>query len=108
MASTALIIRASPRVYLSFVSRGSPKGFFVVEVDPAGKEVWKYGGAGAPADQQMEWPSGHLRLANGNTLISVAHGNPGSIREVSPDKKIVRVITSPALKHPCTLVAIEE
>lgn len=87
---------------------GSPKGFFVVEVDLAGKTVWKYGGAGAPAAEQMTWPSGFVRLKNGNTLISIAHGKPGTIREVTPEKKTVRVIASPAMKHPCTLVAIEE
>jgi hypothetical protein len=85
---------------------GSKRGYFVIEVDPAGKEVWKYGGADAPPDQQVPWPSGHVRLANGNTLISLAQG--AAIREVSPDKKTVRVIRSPALKHPCTLVVVDE
>jgi hypothetical protein len=47
-----------------------------------------------------------LRLPNGNTLISIARD--GAIREVAPDKSTVRVIRSPAMKHPCTLVAIEE
>ena len=85
---------------------GSPRGWFVVEVDAAGKTVWKYGGADAPADQKVRWPSGHIRLANGNTLIAEAQGN--LIREVTPDKQTVRVIRSPAMKHPCTIVLVTE
>jgi outer membrane protein assembly factor BamB len=85
---------------------GSPRGFFVVEVDKDGNTVWKYGGAGAPADEQLNWPSGFVRLPNGNTLISEAH--TGLIREVSLDKKLVRTIKSPAMRHPCTLVVVEE
>jgi hypothetical protein len=85
---------------------GSPRGWFVIEVDKDGKTVWKYGGADAPKEQSLRWPSGHLRLANGNTLIAEAQG--GVIREVSPDKKTVRVIRSPAMKHPCTMVLVSE
>jgi uncharacterized protein (UPF0248 family) len=85
---------------------GSPRGFFVIEVDKEGKTVWKYGGDDAPKEEKLNWPSGFVRLANGNTLISEAHA--GVIREVSSDKKIVRVIKSPSMKHPCTLVVVEE
>lgn len=85
---------------------GSPRGWFVVEVSHDKTVVWKYGGADAPKDQQLQWPSGHVRLANGNTLIAEARG--AAIREVSPDKKTVRVIRSPALKHPATFVVVEE
>ena len=85
---------------------GSPVGYYVIEVDSAGKTVWKYGGEEGPADQKLNWPSGHFRLANGNTLISIARD--GVIREVSQEKKTVRVIKSPAMKHPCTLVVVEE
>jgi outer membrane protein assembly factor BamB len=85
---------------------GSPRGFFVIEVDPAGKTVWKYGGADAPKDQQLRWPSGHVRLSNGNTLIAEARG--GVIREVSSDKKTVRVIRSPAMRHPATIAVVDE
>ena len=84
---------------------GSPQGFFVIEVDKAGKTVWKYGGADAPKEEKLNWPSGFVRLPNGNMLISEAHA--GVIREVSPDKKTVRIIKSPAMKHPCTLVVVE-
>jgi hypothetical protein len=85
---------------------GSPRGFFVVEVDKDGKTVWKYGGADAPEDQQLNWPSGFVRLPGGDTLISEARA--GVIRRVSADKKTVRVIKSPAMKHPCTLVVVDE
>jgi hypothetical protein len=85
---------------------GSPRGWFVVEVDPAGKTIWKYGGAEAPKDQQLRFPSGHLRLPNGNTLIAEAQA--ATIREVTPDKQIVRVIRSPAMKHPCTMALVAE
>jgi outer membrane protein assembly factor BamB len=85
---------------------GSKQGFFVIEVDKDGKEVWKYGGADAPADQKLNWPSGFVRLAKGDTLISEAHGR--QIREVTTDKKTVRIIKSEAMRHPCTLVVVEE
>jgi hypothetical protein len=85
---------------------GSPRGFFVVEVDQDGKTVWKYGGTHAPADQTLKWPSGFVRLPDGHTLISEARA--GTIREVSLDKKLVRTIKSPAMQHPCTLVVIDE
>lgn len=85
---------------------GSPRGYFVVEVDKDGKTVWKYGGADAPADEKLNWPSGFVRLPNGNTLVSEAQGN--DLREISPDKKTVRVIKSPAMRHPCTLAVVEE
>ena len=85
---------------------GSPRGFFVVEVDRTGKVVWKYGGADAPAEQQLRWPSGHVRLANGNTLIAEARG--GVLREVSPDKKTVRVIRSFAMRDPATIAIADE
>ena len=51
---------------------GSPTGFYVIEVSAKGETVWNYGGADAPPDQNLNWPSGFLRLKNGNTLISIA------------------------------------
>jgi hypothetical protein len=85
---------------------GSPPGNFVVEVDPMGKTVWKYGCEDAPADQKLNWPSGFVRLPNGNLLIAEAHA--GQLREVSPDKKTVRIIKSPAAPHPCSIVVVDE
>jgi outer membrane protein assembly factor BamB len=85
---------------------GSPRGFFVIEVAKDGQSVWKYGGADAPKDQQLQWPSGHARLANGNTLIAEALASV--IREVSRDKKTARIIKSPAMKHPATIAVEEE
>ena len=85
---------------------GSKQGFFVIEVDKDGKTVWKYGGDDAPADQKLNWPSGFVRLPNGDTLISEAHGR--QIREVSADKKTVKIIKSDAMRHPCTLVVVDE
>jgi hypothetical protein len=85
---------------------GSEPGYFLVEVDPKGNPVWKYGGQDSPPDQHLNWPSGFVRLENGNTLISIARD--GVLREVSPEKKTVRTIRSPAMKHPCTLVVVDE
>jgi hypothetical protein len=47
-----------------------------------------------------------VRLSDGHTLISEARA--GTIREVSHDKKLVRTIKSPAMRHPCTLVVIDD
>ncbi|SIN72635.1 hypothetical protein SAMN05444166_0462 [Singulisphaera sp. GP187] len=85
---------------------GSEAGYFLVEVDGKGEVVWKYGGKDSPADQHLNWPSGFVRKANGNTIISIAQD--GVLREVSPDKKTVRTVRSPAMKHPCTLVVVDE
>jgi uncharacterized protein (UPF0248 family) len=85
---------------------GSPRGFFVIEVHKDGKTVWKYGGDGAPEDQKLKWPSGFARLKDGTLYISEAL--TGTIRVVSPDKKTIKVIKSPAMKHPCTLVVVDE
>ncbi len=84
---------------------GSPVGYFLVEVDPKGEVVWKYGGEGSPADQHLKWPSGFVRH-NGLTYISEAQN--AAIRVVSTDKKTVRVIKSKDMKHPCTLVIVDE
>jgi PQQ-like domain len=85
---------------------GSPQGYFVLEVDQHRKTVWKYGGADAPADQKLNWPSGFVRLPDGHTLISEARA--GTIREVSLEKKLIRTIKSPAMRHPCSLVVVDE
>lgn len=85
---------------------GSPPGNFMIEVDAGGKTVWRYGGEDAPADQKLNWPSGFVRLPNGNLLIAEAHA--GRLREVSPDKKTVRIIKTPAAPHPCSIVVVDE
>ena len=85
---------------------GSVAGYYLVEVTPKGEVAWKYGGADAPADQRLKWPSGFVRTPDGNTYISEAQN--AAIRVVAPDKTTVRVIKSPAMKHPCTLVVVDE
>jgi outer membrane protein assembly factor BamB len=85
---------------------GSDPGYFLVEVDRRGRTVWKYGGEDSPAEQRLNWPSGFVRLPNGHTLIGVALD--GVIREVSPDKKTVRTISSPAMQHPATIAVVFE
>ena len=84
----------------------SPRGYYLVEVDKEGHSVWKYGGEDAPADQKLKWPSGFVRMADGTTYISEAQGR--DIKVISADKKVIRVITSPAMTHPCTLVIVDE
>jgi hypothetical protein len=85
---------------------GSPQGFYLVEVDRDGNTVWQYGGPDCLPDQKLNWPSGFVRTANGETYISEALA--GVIRVVGYDKKTVRVIRSPAMLHPCTLVVVDE
>jgi sugar lactone lactonase YvrE len=85
---------------------GSPRGWFVVEVDKDGQEVWKFGGAEAAEEERVRFPTGLARMADGTTYIAEAQGNV--IKHVSPDKKIIRKITSPAMRHPCTIVVVDE
>jgi hypothetical protein len=85
---------------------GSPKGWYLIEVDKAGKEVWKFGGADAPADQQLRFPTGFARMPNGNTYV--AEAQIADIRLISPEKKILLTIKNPAMAHPCTLVVVDE
>jgi hypothetical protein len=85
---------------------GSERGYYLIEVDNGGKTVWKFGGDEAPAEERLKWPSGFVRMADGTTYVSEAQGR--DIKVISPDKKVVRVITSPAIKHPCTLVIVDE
>ncbi len=85
---------------------GSPRGYYLIEVDKQGQTVWKYGGEDAPPDQKLKWPSGFVRMPDGNTYVSEAQGR--CIKVISADKKILRTITSPALMHPCTLVIVDE
>lgn len=82
------------------------KGWYLIEVDAAGKTVWKYGGEGGPADQELRWPAGFVRMNDGTIYVSEAQG--ARIRVLSPEHKSVRVITSPALKHAATIVVVDE
>ncbi len=85
---------------------GSPKGWYLIEVDKDGKTVWKFGGDEAPEDQKLRFPSGFVRMPDGTTYCSEAQG--ADIKVISPDKKVLRTITSPAMAHPCTLVIVDE
>jgi hypothetical protein len=78
----------------------------LIEVDKEGRTVWKFGGEDAPADQTLKWPSGFVRMPDGTTYVSEAQG--GDIKVISRDKKVIRSITSPAMRHPCTLVIVDE
>lgn len=82
------------------------KGYFLIEVDPAGQTVWKYGGDEAPKEEQLNWPSGFARLADGTIYVSECHS--ARIRVISPDRKTFRFITSPAMKHAATIVVVDE
>jgi outer membrane protein assembly factor BamB len=84
---------------------GSPRGWYVIEVDKEGKEVWKFGGADAPDEQRLRFPTGMARMRDGSTYIAEAQNR--TIKHISPDKKILRTITSPAMRHPCTIVVVE-
>ena len=82
------------------------KGYYLIEVDSAGQTVWKYGGADAPKDEQLNWPSGFARLADGTIYVSECHS--ALIRAISPDRKTFRIIKSPAMKHAATIVVVDE
>src|SRR6476620_291540 len=48
---------------------GSPRGYFLIEVNTKGDTVWKFGGDNAPEDQQLNWPSGFVRMMDGTTYV---------------------------------------
>ena len=81
------------------------KGYFLTEVDPMGQTVWKYGGDEAPADEQLNWPSGFVRLADGTIYVSECRS--ARIRVIAPDRKSFRFITSPAMRHAATIAVVE-
>src|SRR4051812_48715001 len=85
---------------------GSPQGWYFIEVDKEGKTMWKYGGADAPPEQELRFPTGFARMPDGSTYIAEAQG--ADIKLISADKKILRVIKSAAMAHPCTLVVVDE
>ena len=82
------------------------KGYFLIEVDKDGKKVWQYGGDGAPKEEQLNWPSGFARLANGTIYVSECHS--ALIRKISPDRKTFSIIKSPAMQHAATIVVVDE
>lgn len=81
------------------------KGYYLIEVDPAGKTVWKYGGDEAPADERLDWPSGFVRLPDGTIYVSECLS--ARIRVIAPDRKSFRFITSPAMKHAATIAVVK-
>ena len=81
------------------------KGYYLVEVDPAGKTVWKYGGDDAAADEQLDWPSGFVRMPDGTIYVSECRS--ARIRVISPDRRSFRFITSPAMKHAATIAVVD-
>jgi streptogramin lyase len=81
------------------------KGYFLIEVDPMGQTVWKYGGDETPADEQLNWPSGFVRMPDGTIYVSECRS--ARIRVIAPDRKSFRFITSPAMKHAATIAVVE-
>jgi outer membrane protein assembly factor BamB len=69
---------------------GTGNGHRVVEVDPAGKEVWSLNENDLPG-VKLAWVTMVDRLANGNTLVVNCHAGPENPQmvEVTPDKKLV-------------------
>ena len=69
---------------------GCGNGNRVLEVDPAGKEVWSLNKNDVPG-VTLAWVTMVERLANGNTLVVNCHAGPDNpqVIEVSPDKKLV-------------------
>jgi hypothetical protein len=61
-----------------------------VELDDAGRVVWKIGNDDFPDDQPFADPCGGQRLPNGNTVIA-SYGSRGAIKvfEVTRDKRLV-------------------
>ena len=72
-----------------------------VEMDAAGKIVWKISNDDFPQDvKPFADPCGAQRLPNGNTVIaSYASQRPIKIFEVTPDKEIVWTYTGPHRAH---------
>jgi outer membrane protein assembly factor BamB len=69
-------------------------GYFggVIEVNPDGKEIWKFTMKELPAGAKGQ-PYGVQRLPNGNTVFVA----DGTVYEVTPDKKLVWSKSGPAL-----------
>jgi hypothetical protein len=71
-----------------------------VEMDAAGKVVWKVGNDDFPDLKPFDDPCGAQRLPNGNTVICSYHAEKGiKVFEVTPDRKIVWKYTGPHRAH---------
>ena len=97
---------ASGNTLISSGAGAKREGHYLIEVDPAGKTVWKYGGSDAPKEEQLTWPAGFVRLDDGTIYVSECQS--ARIRVLSPDRKSFRFITSPAMKHAATIVVVDE
>lgn len=72
-----------------------------VELDPAGKVVWKVGNDDFPTEKPFDDPCGGQRLPNGNTIIASYHasGNAIKVFEVTRDKQLVWKYSGPHRAH---------
>jgi len=70
----------------------------VIEVDPAGKIVWKLTAEDIP-EIGFAYSAGCLRLPNGNTVVA-AYTSKFPIFEVTPAKKVVWKFQNPAIGNP--------
>ena len=82
------------------------RGYFLIQVDKDGNTVWQYGGENAPKEEQLNWPSGFSRQADGTIYVSECRS--ALIRVISPDRKTFRIIKSPAMEHAATIVVVDE
>jgi streptogramin lyase len=82
------------------------RGYYLIQVDKDGKTVWQYGGENAPQEEQLNWPSGFSRQADGTIYVSECLS--ALIRVISPDRKTFRIIKSPVMEHAATIVVVDE
>ena len=82
------------------------RGYFLIQVDSDGNTVWKYGGEDAPKEEQLNWPSGFSRQADGTIYVSECRS--ALIRVISPDRKTFHFIKSPVMEHAATIVVVDE
>lgn len=82
------------------------RGYYLIQVDKEGNTVWQYGGKNAPKEEQLNWPSGFSRQADGTIYVSECLS--ALIRVISPDRKTFRIIKSPAMEHAATIVVVDE
>ena len=77
---------------------GGAYGAPVIEVDTAGKIVWKLSAEDIP-EIGFAYSAGCLRLPNGNTVVA-AYTSKFPIFEVTPAKKVVWKFQNPAVGNP--------